>query len=301
MRQVLEALRLTFDQRRSQREVSLALGVSQSTVSEYRRRFAAAGLPWPLPPELDEAALEAQLFPPPPHARVPRPEPDWAGVHRERQRPGMTLQQCWIEYKATEPTGYGFTQFCARYHAWADTLEPVLRKMHVLGEKVFVDYAGQTMPVRDLTTGTVREAQVFVGAVRRRPDRRFRRGPACPLAASGAGLSFLPWAAGARPALSARACQRGLRARPRRGHYRLPLGQVDPRAAAGPPPHHGADGHGEDLARLRPGEQRLPAGAQRPLRPRPPTARGRPGAGAGGRELRQADAHPRPDRPADPR
>jgi len=165
MRQVLEALRLAFDQRRSQREISLALGVSQSTVSEYRRRFAAAGLPWPLPPELDEAALEAQLFPPPPHARVPRPEPDWAGVHRERQRPGMTLQQCWIEYKATEPTGYGFTQFCARYHAWADTLEPVLRQVHVPGEKVFVDYAGQTMPVRDLTTGTVREAQVFVAAL----------------------------------------------------------------------------------------------------------------------------------------
>lgn len=165
MRQVLEALRLTFDQRRSQREVSLALGVSQSTVSEYRRRFAAAGLPWPLPPELDEAALEAQLFPPPPHARVPRPEPDWAGVHRERQRPGMTLQQCWIEYKATEPTGYGFTQFCARYHAWADTLEPVLRQVHIPGEKVFVDYAGQTMPVRDVATGTVREAQVFVAAL----------------------------------------------------------------------------------------------------------------------------------------
>ena len=91
MRQVLEVLRFVFDQRRSQREISLALSVSQSTVSEYRRRFAAAGLPWPLPPELDEAALEAQLFPPPPHARVPRPEPDWAGVHRERQRPGMTV------------------------------------------------------------------------------------------------------------------------------------------------------------------------------------------------------------------
>ncbi len=147
MRQVVEALRLAFDQGRSQREIARALGVSQSTINEYRYRFAASGLPWPLPPELDEAALAARLYPPTPHARVPRPAPDWAVVHAEPQRPGMTLQQCWIEYNTTEPTGYGYTQFCARYHAWAETLKPVLRQVHVPGEKVFVDYAGQTMPV----------------------------------------------------------------------------------------------------------------------------------------------------------
>ena len=119
------------------------------------------------PPSRYSAAAvgEQRHVPATPHARVPRPEPDWAVVHRERQRPGMTLQPSWIEYKATEPTGYGFTQCCARYHAWADTLEPVLRQLHVPGEKVFVDYAGQTMPVHDVATGTVREAQIFVGAV----------------------------------------------------------------------------------------------------------------------------------------
>lgn len=165
MRQVVEALRLAFDQGRSQREIAQALGVSQSTINEYRSRFAASGLTWPLAPEVDEAVLEARLYPPTPHARVPRPEPDWATVHRERKAPGMTLQQCWIEYKAKEPTGYGYTQFCARYHAWADTLEPVLRQVHVPGDKVFVDYAGQTMPVQDLPAGTTRDAQIFVGAL----------------------------------------------------------------------------------------------------------------------------------------
>jgi transposase len=165
MRQVVEALRLTFDQGRSQREIARALGVSQSTISEYRSRFAASGLPWPLPAELDEAALAARLYPPTPHALVPRPEPDWGWVHTERKRPGMTLQPCWIEGKAKEPTGYGYTQFCARYHTWADTLEPVLRQVHIPGDKVFVDYAGQTMPVRDMAAGTMRDAQIFVGAL----------------------------------------------------------------------------------------------------------------------------------------
>jgi len=73
MRQVVEALRLTFDQGRSQREIARALGVSQSTISEYRSRFAASGLPWPLPAELDEAALAARLYPrhPMPWCRAP--------------------------------------------------------------------------------------------------------------------------------------------------------------------------------------------------------------------------------------
>jgi transposase len=165
MRQVVEALRLAFDHGRSQREIARALGVSQSTINEYRSRFAASGLSWPLALEVDEAVLEARLYPPTPHARVPRPEPDWPVVHTERRRAGMTLQQCWIEYKAREPTGYGYTQFCARYHAWADTLEPVLRQVRVPGDKVFVDYAGQTMPVQDLVAGTTRDAQIFVGAL----------------------------------------------------------------------------------------------------------------------------------------
>ncbi len=94
MRQVVEALRLAFDQGRSQREIARALGVARSTINEYRRRFAASGLPWPLPADVDEAALEALFFPPTPHARVPRPEPDWSRVHTERHRPGMMLQQC---------------------------------------------------------------------------------------------------------------------------------------------------------------------------------------------------------------
>ncbi len=87
MRQVVEALRLTYDQGRSQREIARALGVSQSTISEYRSRFAASGLPWPLPAELDEAALEARLYPPTPHALVPRPEPGRTSFSMPRRAP----------------------------------------------------------------------------------------------------------------------------------------------------------------------------------------------------------------------
>lgn len=166
MRMVWEALRLRFDQRRSQREIAASLALSQSTVHDYVARFQAAGLTWPLPAAMDEAALEAQLFR---RGAVPptttRPMPDWAAVHQELKRKGVTRQLLWTEYKATAPDGYQYTQFCRHYDAWVGTLEPVLRQVHVAGERLFVDYAGVTMPVVDVSTGEERATQVFVGAL----------------------------------------------------------------------------------------------------------------------------------------
>ena len=165
MRQVFEVLRLAYDHGLSQRELARALGLSQSTVHAYLRRFRASGLAWPVPPELDEAAIEARLFTdhrPPPGVR---PAADWPAIHTELKRKGVTLQLLWIEYKQREPTGYQYTQFCQRYHDWTATIEPVLRQVHIAGEKVFVDYAGLTMPVVEATTGDTRDAQIFVGAL----------------------------------------------------------------------------------------------------------------------------------------
>jgi len=166
MRQVVEVLRLRFEDRLSQREIAVAVSVSQGSVNAYLTRFAASGLPWPLPPDVGHAALEARLFtrPPVPPAED-RPLPDWPTVQQERTRKGVTLQLLWQEYKTQYPDGYQYTQFCRRYHAWAATLDPVLRQVHVAGERVFVDYAGLTMPVIDRETGEERAAQLFVAAL----------------------------------------------------------------------------------------------------------------------------------------
>lgn len=166
MRKVVEALRLRFEHELSQRDIARSLGLSQGSVNAYLARFAASGIPWPLPPDLGEADLEARLFtratPPPP---ATRPRPDWALVQQELTRKGVTLQLLWLEYKAQYPDGYQYTQFCRHYHTWTATLEPVLRQVHVAGERVFVDYAGLTMPVLDTSTGETRAAQIFVAAL----------------------------------------------------------------------------------------------------------------------------------------
>jgi transposase len=94
-----------------------------------------------------------------------RPLPDWAEVHRALKRKGVTLALLWQEYKAVHSEGLQYSWFCEQYRLWPGKLDVVMRQDHRAGEKLFVDYAGQTVPVVDRNTGEIREAQVFVAVL----------------------------------------------------------------------------------------------------------------------------------------
>ena len=166
MRKIKEVLRLKWGQGLSNRQIAKACGIGRPTVGEYLRRAAEAGLAWPLPANLDEATLERQLFPSPPSlAAQTRGVPDWSRVHQALKRKGVTLFLLWQEYRETHPEGYQYSWFCDHYRAWQGKLDVVMRQDHRAGEKLFVDYAGQTMPVVDRGTGEIREAQIFVAVL----------------------------------------------------------------------------------------------------------------------------------------
>ena len=166
MRKVREVLRLYHGAGLSIRAIARSLGVSPTTVGDYVRRAERQGLTWPLPGALDDAALQRRmLMSPTPPSGAPRPLPEWSEVHRELRRKGVTLTLLWHEYKAAHPEGLQFSQFCERYRAFASTRDVVMRQEHRAGEKMFVDYAGQTVPVVDRETGEERQAQVFVAVL----------------------------------------------------------------------------------------------------------------------------------------
>jgi len=165
MRQVREVLRLKWEGHFSDRKTARHCGISRPTVAEYVKRAEAAGLSWPLPPAWDDGALEARLFPPAAVYVDPRPLPDLPLVHRELARKGVTLMLLWEEYKAVHPAGLQYSQFCEHYRAYARTLDLSMRQVHRAGEKCFIDYAGQTVPVIERTTGEVHEAQIFVAVL----------------------------------------------------------------------------------------------------------------------------------------
>ena len=124
------------------------------------------GIAWPAPAGLDDAALEARLFSPPFTPREAlRPQPDWARIHAELRRPGVTLLLLWQEYRAEHVEGYGYSRFCDLYAGWRGGVPLTMRQAHVAGDKLFVDFAGQTLAVVDPATGEARAAQVFVAVL----------------------------------------------------------------------------------------------------------------------------------------
>jgi len=166
MRKINDILRLNETCQLSHRQIAKSCGVARSTVAEILRRATTAGLSWPLPVDVDDATLETRLYPEtPPITGTSRPVPEWATVHQELTRKGVTLALLWQEYQAAYPDGYQYSRFCDRYGVWLKTLDRCLRQEHRAGEKLFVDYAGQTMSVRDRHTGELREAQIFVAVL----------------------------------------------------------------------------------------------------------------------------------------
>lgn len=166
MRKIREVLRLRWEQGLSHRQIVASCHLGQGTVGEYLRRASAAGLTWPLPEELTDAELERRLFPPP--ASIPaaeRPLPDWPAVHRELRKKGVTLLLLWEEYRISHPKAFRYSRFCELYQEWRQAAEPRMRQVHKAGERLFVDYAGQTASVVDRTTGEVQTVQIFVATL----------------------------------------------------------------------------------------------------------------------------------------
>jgi transposase len=75
------------------------------------------------------------------------------------------LQLVWEEYRQANPKGYRYSWFCERYQHWRRHLDVVLRQEHKAGEKMFVDWAGPTIPVYDSTTGQAWPASLFVAVL----------------------------------------------------------------------------------------------------------------------------------------
>ncbi len=152
----------------STHEIARRLGLARSTVRETLRRAETVGLGWPLPDDMNDAALEAALYASRRSKRGHRriEEPDWAGVHRELKRKHVTLLILWDEYIAADPGGYSYSRFCELYRAFEKTLSVTMRQTYAAGERLFVDYAGDGVPVViDRLTGEIRMAQIFVAVL----------------------------------------------------------------------------------------------------------------------------------------
>lgn len=162
MRKTRDILRLAQEAGLTNRQIARSLHISATTVGECLRRAREANVAWPLPEGVDDEILEKALYGD--AEREPeKPLPDWREIHRELARKGVTLMLLWEEYRQSHPDDhYSYSRFCEHYRRWRASIELSMRQEHRAGEKLFVDFAGQTIPIVDPGTGEIREAQVFV-------------------------------------------------------------------------------------------------------------------------------------------
>lgn len=110
MRHINEILRLKHEKNLSGREIARSYGLPASMVGDYLRRARAASLDWPMPELLTEQELLNRLMgsngstdeAKPPH-QASRQLPDWARVHQELRRKGVTLRLLWQENRRDHP------------------------------------------------------------------------------------------------------------------------------------------------------------------------------------------------------
>ena len=123
MRKITEILRLKFGFGLSLRAVALSLNVSYGTVANYIKRAEAAGLDWPLPPDIDERSLGRLLFPSTgATAHSGFIDLDYLSIYQELKSPIVTKLLLWQEYRERNPdNGYSYAQFCDRYRVWKGT------------------------------------------------------------------------------------------------------------------------------------------------------------------------------------
>jgi transposase len=166
MRKIREILRICWGSGLSARQAAASCGVGRTTIKEYLDRAQRAGLSWPLSDDLDDTTLENRLFPSsiPLHTQR-RDMPPFEYLRKELTRKHVTLQLLWHEYKEKNPEGYEYSQFCLRYRSWLKTLDVALRQDYKAGEKLFVDFAGDTVLIHDPATGAVIPAYLFVAAL----------------------------------------------------------------------------------------------------------------------------------------
>ena len=149
-------------------DIASAAQCARNTVSATLARAKACGLQWPLPEGISDKELEEKLFPSTP-GKVVYKMPDYAHVHREMQRQGVTLTLLWLEYcdqcKAEGTVPYQSTQFNKYYSDYLNRINATMHLNHKPGEIMQVDWAGDTAAIVDSETGEIIPAYVFVATL----------------------------------------------------------------------------------------------------------------------------------------
>ncbi len=167
MRQLREILRLRLHAKLSMRQIRDSLRLSLGAIQKAVNKAETLELDWDTIEKLDDQQLATKIYPQADAVKSSNKVlPDWTEIYRELKRKGMTKQLLWEEYTQQYPnSSFSYAQYCRLYRDWLKKQRRSMRQTHKAGEKLFVDYAGQTVPIVSNTTGEIRTAQIFVAVL----------------------------------------------------------------------------------------------------------------------------------------
>ncbi len=165
MSKLKEILRLKYEANLSARQIARALNVSHTVVNNYVNKLANSKLSYDELKLLSNNDIVGTLFPIETKIYKYNP-PNFAYIHKELRRKGVTLELLHEEYcEANSNECYGYTWFCKEYREYSKKISPSMRQTHIAGEKVFVDFSGMTMPIVHPITGEISQVQIFVAVL----------------------------------------------------------------------------------------------------------------------------------------
>ena len=163
-----EILRLAAEGQ-SQRQIAASMGSSRNTISEVLITAQAQGIAWPLEESVSNEQIGGILFPERYSTVSMYLEPDYAYIHSELAKRGVTLTLLWNEYvQKAESLGkkpYMTTQFGDKYRTWARITKATMRIQHKPGDAMQVDWSGDTLPIYDPVTREITSAYLFIAVL----------------------------------------------------------------------------------------------------------------------------------------
>lgn len=167
MRQLREILRLRLTAKLSLRQIKDSLRLSLGSVQKITCKATELGLDWPAIEQLNDVQLAQAIYPKADTRPSSKMElPDWREVFKDLKGKYVTQYLLWEEYAQKYPNrNYSYSQYSRLYRTWLKKQKRSMRQVHHAGDKLFVDYAGQTMPIVQGDTGEIRFAQIFVAVL----------------------------------------------------------------------------------------------------------------------------------------
>ena len=149
----------------SKLQIAVQTSISRNTLKKYIKEFIASKLTFDEISCLSDKDLEDLFVKPedkPINEKLQTLFNLFPSIDKELKKKGVTRLILWEEYKLNHPDGFGVSQFKYYYAHWKAQVNPTMRMEHKVGDKMYVDYAGDKLSIIDQQTGEIQPVEVFV-------------------------------------------------------------------------------------------------------------------------------------------